>query len=182
MVCDVQKLLSQASAFQAVPPGQRGLLKLSMWCNIAIKKAAAAGLGSGSQNPPALPDLPTGNIPSDSMESYADAAAVNGLWGGINGIQIFTISWTTVYSDRFNINGIWALDTMESYSDAAPVNGLDSQTAEDRGAFTSAYAARGNTLGLWASDDMESYSDGSAVSGLNGGTNDLGAWSVAYRT
>lgn len=53
----------------------------------------------------------------DSMESYSDGVAVNGLNGGT--------SWAGAYVDLSGLFGVQAYDSMETYSDGAAVNGLN---------------------------------------------------------
>lgn len=53
----------------------------------------------------------------DDMESYSDAAAVNGLNGGTG--------FAAAYVDLSGLFGVQAYDSMESYSDGAAVNGLN---------------------------------------------------------
>lgn len=106
----------------------------------------------------------------DDMESYADAAAVNGLNGG-------TGFGLAAYVDRSGPFGLQAVDNIESYSDAAALNALNGGNG-----FAGAYVDRFQAFGLVAGDDMESYSDTAALNGLNGGVsyNGFAGFTAAY--
>ncbi len=103
-------------------------------------------------------------FPSDDLESYTDAASVNGLNGGNH--------WNGPYVDRFAPTGIYDLEDFESYADGVAANGLNGGNL----GWNGAYVDHDGLFGIKASDDFEPYSDAASLNGLNGGSDWGGAF------
>jgi hypothetical protein len=70
----------------------------------------------------------------DDVETYADAAALNGLNNSGGG-------WSGSYADRVGLVGLHASDDLESYADTTALNGLNGGTSWI-GAWSGAFVDR----------------------------------------
>ena len=100
----------------------------------------------------------------DDLESYSDAAALNGLNRGEK--------WLSGYVDEPGDVGVQSIDDVENYTDAADLDGLNSGNSFN-GAYNDAQSWINN---VDSQDDEESYTDAADLDGLNGGV----SWGGVY--